>query len=68
MLHLIFQDLHVRTINEHSIWLDMRFNDFDEVSARYAAQTHRRCIKSHLPADGLPVGVPHDLNKLDIGG
>jgi aryl sulfotransferase len=54
VLHLIFQDLHVRTINEHSIWLDMRFNDFEEVSARYAAQTHRRCIKSHLPADGLP--------------
>jgi aryl sulfotransferase len=35
-------------------WLDAEFNPLDEVLARLAAQTHRRQIKTHTPADGIP--------------
>jgi aryl sulfotransferase len=35
-------------------WLEAEFNPLDEVLARLAAQTHRRQIKSHTPADGIP--------------
>ncbi|HEV7731266.1 MAG TPA: sulfotransferase domain-containing protein [Candidatus Binatia bacterium] len=35
-------------------WLDARFNPLDETLARLAAQTHRRSIKTHTPADGIP--------------
>jgi aryl sulfotransferase len=35
-------------------WLDMRIGSLDEVMAGLEAQTHRRCIKTHLPLDGLP--------------
>jgi aryl sulfotransferase len=37
-----------------SPWLEAEFNPIDEVLARLAAQTHRREIKSHTPADGIP--------------
>jgi aryl sulfotransferase len=35
-------------------WLDAEFNPLDEVIARLDAQTHRRSIKTHTPADGIP--------------
>jgi aryl sulfotransferase len=35
-------------------WLDNRFEPIDVVLARLEAQTHRRCIKTHTPADGIP--------------
>ena len=35
-------------------WFDGRIFDFDELSARLEAQTHRRYIKTHTPADGIP--------------
>lgn len=35
-------------------WLDLRMAPLDEVKAKLAAQTHRRCIKTHLPLDGVP--------------
>jgi len=34
-------------------WLDMRIMPLDEVMAGLEAQTHRRFIKTHLPADAL---------------
>ncbi len=37
-----------------SPWLEAEFNPLDETIARLEAQTHRRCIKSHTPADGIP--------------
>jgi len=37
-----------------SPWLDMRVAPLDEVKGALAGQAHRRCIKSHLPLDGLP--------------
>jgi aryl sulfotransferase len=36
-------------------WLEAQFNPLDEVLARLAAQTHRRQIKTHTPADGIPL-------------
>jgi len=35
-------------------WLDAEFTPIDELIARLEAQTHRRSIKTHTPADGIP--------------
>jgi aryl sulfotransferase len=35
-------------------WLDARSEPAADVLARLAAQTHRRSIKTHTPADGIP--------------
>jgi aryl sulfotransferase len=35
-------------------WLDARFDPIDEILARLDAQPHRRSIKTHTPADGIP--------------
>jgi len=37
-----------------SPWLEAEFYPLDEMMARLEAQTHRRSIKSHTPADGIP--------------
>jgi aryl sulfotransferase len=36
-------------------WFDGLIVDFDEVLARLQAQTHRRYLKTHTPADGIPI-------------
>ncbi|KNG94256.1 sulfotransferase domain-containing protein [Pseudaestuariivita atlantica] len=36
-------------------WVDIRFREIDEVAGRLDAMTHRRCMKSHTPMDGLPL-------------
>jgi aryl sulfotransferase len=36
-----------------SPWLDMRVWPIEKVMQKLQAQTHRRCIKTHLPLDGL---------------
>jgi aryl sulfotransferase len=36
-------------------WFDGRIFDFDELMARLEAQSHRRFIKTHTPADGIPI-------------
>lgn len=41
-------------VMDSSPWLDMRVIPLDKVLAKLGAQTHRRCIKTHLPLDGLP--------------
>ncbi len=41
-------------VMEISPWLDARFQPIDDVTARLDAQTHRRSIKTHTPADGIP--------------
>ncbi|GAC1316838.1 MAG: glycolipid sulfotransferase [Acidimicrobiales bacterium] len=38
-----------------SPWLDSLTSSRDEVFAIYAAQSHRRFIKTHTPLDGLPL-------------
>jgi aryl sulfotransferase len=35
-------------------WLDARFEPIDEIVARLEAQRHRRSMKTHTPADGIP--------------
>ena len=42
-------------VMEPSPWLEAKFNDLGEIQARLAAQQHRRVIKSHTPADGIPM-------------
>jgi aryl sulfotransferase len=37
-----------------SPWLEMRLNPHQEILDTFAAQTHRRFIKTHTPLDGLP--------------
>ena len=51
VLHLIFQDLQPRSIRDFSPWLDRCSHP--EVLSQLEAQAHRRCIKTHLPLDGL---------------
>jgi aryl sulfotransferase len=53
-LHLIFQDLQHRALGEFSPWLDFHFIPPQESLAILESQKHRRCIKSHLPLDGIP--------------
>lgn len=35
-------------------WLDARFDPIEDIVARLDAQRHRRSIKTHTPADGIP--------------
>ncbi len=42
------------SVSSISPWLDMRLSPLDETLATLEAQTHRRCIKTHLALDGLP--------------
>jgi aryl sulfotransferase len=41
-------------VMELAPWLDARFHPIDELATRLDAQTHRRQVKSHTPADGIP--------------
>ncbi|MBA3324323.1 MAG: sulfotransferase domain-containing protein [Rhodobacteraceae bacterium] len=53
---LVFQDPAPRPLMEVSGWIDRRFGEPVEATlATLEAQTHRRFLKSHLPADGLPL-------------
>ena len=45
--------VHDRDIWRTSLWLDCAFRDQVEIAAKLDAQTHRRCIKSHTPMDGI---------------
>jgi aryl sulfotransferase len=52
-------------VNELSPWLDQPLHPLDEVLARLEAQRHRRFVKTHLPADALPL---HDeVRHLAVG-
>jgi aryl sulfotransferase len=53
---LIFQDPTPARIMDVSPWIDCRFVEPVEAAfARIDAQRHRRFLKTHLPADGLPL-------------
>jgi aryl sulfotransferase len=41
--------------NERSPWIDARFTPVDELLAHLDAQQHRRFIKTHSPADCVPI-------------
>lgn len=52
VMQLIFNgaaDLHIHDL---SLWMDLRIVP-PEAIASVAAQTHRRCVKTHLPVDAL---------------
>lgn len=42
------------SVSAISPWLEMRLGPLDEILTSLEAQTHRRCLKTHLPLDGLP--------------
>ena len=48
-----------------SPWIEARFIPIEEIKATLAGQTHRRFIKTHLPADGLPLN--HDVLYIVVG-
>jgi hypothetical protein len=52
-------------LGEVSPWLDNCIRPLTEVTALYAAQTHRRFIKTHTPLDGLPLHP--DVTYLVVG-
>jgi aryl sulfotransferase len=55
MGHLLHPDLDLpMPVTEMFPWLDMRLMPLELVLNQLAAQTSRRCVKTHLPLDGLP--------------
>lgn len=48
-----------------SPWLDQTIRPLDDVRAVYAAQQHRRFIKTHTPIDGLP--MRRDVTYVVVG-
>ena len=53
---LMFQDPAPLPVMDVSGWIDRRFGaPIEEALAKMEAQEHRRFLKSHLPADGLPL-------------
>ena len=55
VLELIFLESETPNLFSVSPWLDARFGGpIGDVIAQLEAQTHRRCIKTHLPLDALP--------------
>ncbi len=53
VMHLIFQDLQPRQVDVVSRWVDAAPRPIADLCAVLDAQTHRRCLKSHLPLDGF---------------
>ncbi len=54
VLHLVYLGREIPYRNEASPWLDSRMRPLEEVLSVLEDQPHRRFIKSHLAADGLP--------------
>jgi hypothetical protein len=42
-------------LGEISLWMDQQVRPVEEVHATFAAQDHRRFIKTHTPLDGVPI-------------
>jgi aryl sulfotransferase len=53
--NLLFPDGLPAPPSDLSPWVDFARRPVAEVHALLAGQTHRRFIKTHLPADGLPL-------------
>jgi len=52
---LIFNGAEGVAAGDIAPWVDMRIMPFDDMMAQVEAQTHRRALKTHLPADALPI-------------
>jgi aryl sulfotransferase len=53
VLHLIFQDYEHKEINKYSHWVENRLTPTSVLIEKLESQTHRRCLKTHLPVDGI---------------
>tara|TARA_B110000503_G_C7169827_1_gene423783 strand:+ start:3865 stop:4749 length:885 start_codon:yes stop_codon:yes gene_type:complete len=53
VLHLIFQDYEHKEINKYSHWVENRLTPIPVLIEQLESQTHRRCLKTHLPVDGI---------------
>jgi aryl sulfotransferase len=54
VVNMIFPDGNLPgPVASVSPWLDMTLPPLDDTLTRLEAQTHRRCLKSHLALDGL---------------
>ena len=53
VLRLIFLEQELAPVIQVSPWLDTRFRPLADALERLENQEHRRCIKTHLPLDGL---------------
>ena len=42
-----------KNMDDLSVWLDPGFRDQATLEAMFEAQSHRRCIKTHTPLDGI---------------
>ena len=62
---LIFQSPEPRPVSEIGAWVDRRLDPLDEIMLHFAAQTHRRFLKSHLPFDGMP--IHDDVRYIHVG-
>jgi aryl sulfotransferase len=51
---LLFPDGPPAPVMDMAPWIDARFNPVDEMYERIEAQAHRRQVKTHTPADGIP--------------
>lgn len=51
---MLFPDGAPGPVTEIAPWLDARFEPIDEIIERLDTQTHRRSVKTHTPADGIP--------------
>lgn len=45
-------------------WIDIRIREMSEVAERVEAMSHRRCLKSHTPLDGLP--LDHEAQYITV--
>ncbi|MCB9147704.1 MAG: sulfotransferase domain-containing protein [Caldilineaceae bacterium] len=54
VLHLIYQGQEIPNLMDVSPWVDARFMMSIEELKQILAQENRRCLKAHIPLDGLP--------------
>jgi aryl sulfotransferase len=54
VVELLFPGGAPGPVLEISPWVDARFEPVDTLMARLDAQPHRRTLKTHTPADGIP--------------
>lgn len=55
LLHLAYGDTTPRKLHDFSPWVDFRPNPLDEMLRKIDALPDRRVLKSHLPADAIPI-------------
>lgn len=55
VLSLLFEKPGMdKVMGDLSAWLDPSFRDQTSIARMFEAQSHRRCIKTHTPCDGIP--------------